>query len=403
MNKKLREFVSAYTDEPEKIIKCINDFYLSYDKCCMSWLGNLFDPDLGGFYYSNSARDGGEFFPDIESTGQGIAILNVSGAISAYNDIPEWIRSRIAGFICSCEDQSNGYFYNPQWSKEFADKNVLRRARDFGWALSLSQNLDFEMPYFSIFQNAKNNGCATPEFFKSKELFTNYLNSLDWKSRTYESMDAIVNQYDQIFYYGYGECALEFIDSVRDKETGLWGVGYIDKEKQLKTACAALNLYSAMKKPISEPTKLTDFVLGCFNDGMPKILTTICNRFSSIKLIIDNLLKNKPDGYEQTLEKITVTFVSEIPNILPKTAEELGHFKKSNGSFSYFEHFSSSTSYAMPVAQKNAREGDINATLHAVGIWSSLIYIITAGREKIPLFDKSDMLEFEKAATKTKL
>ncbi len=401
--KKLKRELEAYTESPEQILGCLRELYSVFDKKSLAWLGGLYDCELGGFYYSESAREGEEFFPDIESTGQGIAILNVSGAIGSYGDIPEWMRSGIAGFICSCEDPDNGYFYNPQWEKEAVDKNILRRSRDFGWAIELAEKLDFQMPYFTMFSSAKASGRSVPKFLESKESFLIYLNSLDWNSGAYESMDKVVNQYDTILYSGYGDVAVEFVETKRDKETGLWGVGHIGKEMQLRTLCAALNLYSAMRMPISEPMKIFDFALERFTDRPPDVITSFCNRFSTLKLLMSIVSKNNPQGYESTLRQMSEKFVKELPKTALTAAEILKRFKKQDGSFSYFEHYSSSSSQGMSVARANSREGDINATLHALGVWDPIIYIITSGKYRIPLFSNEDMRAFEAAASGGKI
>ncbi len=396
--KKLEAALLPYTDDPKRAVEYIKELYSVYDRELLTWLGGLYDPKLGGFYYSNSAKDGEGFFPDIESTGQGIAILNSSGAISNYEDIPEWIRSGIAGFICSCEDPDNGYFYNPQWTKETVDTNLSRRARDFGWAIDIAEKLDFEMPYFTVFLNSKNNNRIIPEFLKSEEEFTKYLNSLDKKEHIYESVDEIINQYDPIFYAGYGELALKFIDDLRDEDTGLWGTGYIDEDMQLKTACAALHLYSAMKAELSSPVKLLDFALERFNDTDTEIITTFCDRFKIMRQLIILTSKSKRPDSEATVREMIGKVVDQIPRIIPIAVKQLKQFKKQDGAFSYFERCSSSFSQGMSVAEKNAAEGDVNATLNAIGVFNALIYTLTKGSYQIPLFSKTDMYAFEKAA-----
>ncbi len=396
--KRIEAQLLPYLENPEPTLRYIRELYSVYDSGCLGWLGGLFDSQLGGFYYSNSARDGDEFFPDIESTGQGIAILNVSGAIKTYEEIPEWIRSGIAGFICSCEDPGNGYFYNPQWSKDSADSNPIRRARDFGWAIDLAEKLDFDMPYFAIFSNVQNKDKILPKYLESKEKFAKYLESKNWKEKIYESIDELINQYDPIFYAGYGEYALDFLDSIRDKDSGLWGEGYVGKETQLRCACAALNLYSALNRPLSNPMKLFELALSSFSDGGSALITAFSNRFTTIRLIMNLLEYSTDNTADKTVREIKERFSAELPSIITMTVNELNRFQKPDGSFSYFEHFSSSHSYAMPVAQENAREGDINATLHALGVWNAVIYIITGGRIRIPLFTPEDMQDFERAA-----
>ena len=59
------------------IVEALKKLYLIYDDGVATWFPNLYDPAVGGFYYSNSARDTEGFLPDIESTGQALGFINV--------------------------------------------------------------------------------------------------------------------------------------------------------------------------------------------------------------------------------------------------------------------------------------------------------------------------------------
>ena len=73
---KLEQDVNERGADGEAFVEAMKDYYSIYTDGFLSWLGALFDPKTGGFYYSNSARDNecaeyrGEicyFLPDIES------------------------------------------------------------------------------------------------------------------------------------------------------------------------------------------------------------------------------------------------------------------------------------------------------------------------------------------------
>ena len=49
-------------------VKVLKDMYMLYDENVYIWMANLYDPDIGGFYYSNSGRNTQGFLPDLEST-----------------------------------------------------------------------------------------------------------------------------------------------------------------------------------------------------------------------------------------------------------------------------------------------------------------------------------------------
>ena len=70
----------------------LEKLYGIFDAGTLTWAARLLDPEIGGFYYSNSARDNEGFLPDVESTTQLVGVL--SGADfgkygSADNAFPE--------------------------------------------------------------------------------------------------------------------------------------------------------------------------------------------------------------------------------------------------------------------------------------------------------------------------
>ena len=71
----LTEELKKRTDNAEEIVLALKDLYSIYSSDICSWLGSLFDPDIGGFYYSNSAKRTHGFLPDIESTNQVLIML----------------------------------------------------------------------------------------------------------------------------------------------------------------------------------------------------------------------------------------------------------------------------------------------------------------------------------------
>ncbi len=395
--KKLESALIPYTDSPKETVECIKELYAVYDNSLLSWLGGLFDMDIGGFYYSNSARDGEEFLPDIESTGQGVALLEVTGAVASYDDIPEWMRSRIASFICSCEDQESGYFYNPQWPKTVVDEMLPRRARDTHWAMELAEICNFNIAQPPAFSRIKSGDTSKVKFLKSKEEFTKYLNSLDWDGNFIRSMDTIVNISDEIISAGLGDVAMEYVNSLRDSESGMWGVGRMSPYDQLKTTSGVLWFYNSFEKPVSEPMKIFDFTLSAFDLPGDGGISFVCARWRVINLLLKILAEYGGKEEVRLVREMVGRVVRELPRLIPITADALRRFKHSDGSFSWSESGSASTSQRMPIARKNTFEGDINATILATSVVKKLIGIITLSDEIIPLFSNEDMITFERA------
>ena len=69
---------------------------LMTDGDVVSWFANLYDPETGGFYYSNSARDTEGFLPDLESTRQTMSFFFSSGMANEVgcnmaSALPDWV------------------------------------------------------------------------------------------------------------------------------------------------------------------------------------------------------------------------------------------------------------------------------------------------------------------------
>ena len=107
-------------------------------KSVLNWLASLYDAKSGGFYYSLSARDTEGFLPDLESTYQAIYLLQLGGMYETgpvpENIMPREIQDGLAKFAYELQDESDGYFYHPQWGKKIG---ASRQGRDLMWAKGL--------------------------------------------------------------------------------------------------------------------------------------------------------------------------------------------------------------------------------------------------------------------------
>ena len=91
---------------------------------------------------------------------------------------------------------------------------------------------------------------------------------------------------------------------------------------------------------------------------------------------------------------------SEFAGYILETATVLRKFKKPDASFSYTEKYSSSTSQGMPVAKAESFEGDINATILALGAAKYVVRAMTRSVDTIPVFSVDDFEIFTTAARK---
>ena len=122
----------------EDIAEATKEYFSMMSGGVVDWLSGLYDPEIGGWYYSASGRDHEGYLPDLESTGEALTILqynNMLDHIGGVKNIPDFMKKQIISFIKPLQDP-NGYFYHPQWTRERTDRLVERRARDLSYGLS---------------------------------------------------------------------------------------------------------------------------------------------------------------------------------------------------------------------------------------------------------------------------
>lgn len=125
---------------PELIatLRELNSFYEGSQIC--AWMANLWDPEIGGFYYANSSRDNEPFLPDLESTNQLTGWLTGNGAFKNTAELnakmPNEIKIKIVDFARNMQ-YPDGYFYHPQWPIGTDKLNTDRYGRDLSWGVAL--------------------------------------------------------------------------------------------------------------------------------------------------------------------------------------------------------------------------------------------------------------------------
>lgn len=137
----------------KEIVAAIKELYGIYNHDVVSWVANLYDPAVGGFYYSNSARNNPYYAPDTESTGDALMFINDlcmvrswhTGESVDYSDVlSERIKNEIGVYIKSLQD-ADGFFYNYQWSKSSARDS--RKSRDLNWCTGILSTLGLKPTY----------------------------------------------------------------------------------------------------------------------------------------------------------------------------------------------------------------------------------------------------------------
>ncbi len=381
-------FASLELTFGEAAVASIRKIYSLYTEDLYIWLANLYDPDLGGFYYSASARNNEGFLPDLESTGQALELLVNSGLADGYekkwtNMLSEKTKSELLAFARDMQDEDDGYFYHPQWGKGI---NSSRRGRDAGWARDIIEGLG-EEPYYKYASDRDVQSAAhrlTDRLGKSsvsavssvvptasaelasEESFRAWLDSQKISEDSYSTFNNLNSRISEI------------------QKAGLWGflLDYL-REKQYDNG-------------LWEPTV-------CYNsiNGLMKISTFFGRSFPNVEAALDSTLEIMSRGVSEDLEGIvfvynpwvcvanlidscSVTAAAKYNRILIERSEalfegtlnKLAAFRKDDGGFSYHMDKTTATSQEALVAVEGSVESDVNST--AIAISTVLKYMFNA-------------------------
>ena len=130
-------FELSQAADPE-VYNALKELSAYYDGAViLGWLANLWDNDVGAFYFSASARDNEPFRPDIESTNQALGWLSNNNVLKDQNTLPNDIKLKLVTFAKSLQSETDGYFYHPQWPQGRDKLQVDRYGRDLSWASSI--------------------------------------------------------------------------------------------------------------------------------------------------------------------------------------------------------------------------------------------------------------------------
>lgn len=433
-NSKWAEIESAATPEVVAALKNLHNYYDGQG--ILRWAAGLYDPEIGGFYYSNSARDNDGYLPDLESTQQ---ILGVIGGIGAWQDrnsaLPEDIKARICAFVKSTQCESDGYFYHEQWPKGREKLQTDRYGRDMGWATGLlssfTVNGEKQYPLYCAPNGVK---CAchsgTDERCKFPDAVSHVVsdsanptpavNHPDYSSR--EAFSAWLEEYnadikiasgrahnlaalkEEIAQHGYADVVLDHLDRVQaelfDEQislgiepTGLWqtNINY-----QLVWGLLKYMVYynhHIFGRPIN--MKYVPYIVrSCIKvtaleaNGNYR-MNDMFNQWNSINWLIDNVRRFHGDAAVSVIYDIVRENAAEL---IEHTLKKITPFKMEDGSFAYESHgISMKRIYGVPISM-GVREGDVNAVACCHAMYKAVFFCL--GFKPVPLCDHSDGVAF---------
>ena len=367
--------------------------YSLYDEELYVWLANLYCPDVGGFYYSNSARDNEGFLPDLESTYQALAMLGNSGIAQLYRNpisddlsykwaamLPYEIGENILAFAKSLQEP-DGYFYHPQWGTGISSS---RRGRDAGCGkriiLAMGSNPNYTIKYdvdptsslhpvtdklggstvVAVSKVVATAAVSDSEKYSSEANFIAYLEELFASGNSYSAGNTINATIGAIQGHGLRGTLCNWLIDKQNPENGLWEdeVTYQSVNGLMKLCGVFGGDYPSFPNPERALDSAMEIMKRPIDDGLDAI-TTVYNPWVAMY----NLLNRAGEEKKAELRKELYANSREIFTMM---AQKLALFKKSDGGFSYNLEFSAAYSQDALVAVSGSAESDVNATTIAI-------------------------------------
>ena len=384
----------------------MRELYSLYSSELVDWLASLYDTEIGGFYYSASARDNENtiysekeyvLLPDAESTCQALGFIGGSGMADKTGGtyasaLPEWMKTDIANYIYNLQDP-DGYFYHPQWGKNIA---LSRRARDLNWSVSMLERLGREPKYPTILDKGdseKKESAETliPDHLSSPEKFAEYLESLNINELSYNIGNQLSSQFAQIKAVGLGDQLIDFLNAHQHPESGHWHneLNYYAVNGIMKIS----GIYNAAGKPFPNAMAAAkSAIYAITSDEEIKAVVDLWNTWIAVRAIVNNL---RQFGEEAAAAEIVKTLWDNAPAMIRKSRDKVAPFQKEMGSFSYHRRHACPTSQGAPVTCGLVAEGDVNATVISSYLLINVLFSsLDIADCRVPMFGESDRVRF---------
>ena len=385
-------FSTVASEIGEEGVSELRKLYSLYDEGLYLWYASLYDPKIGGFYFSGSARDTKGFLPDIESTVQALCCFERVGLLSATGEscygkaIKGELREKLVSFTKSLQDPENGYFYHPQWGRRVV---VSRRGRDLGWSTSLLESFG-ERPIYRTPLELGEDGKKSqslPEHLQSLEVFKKYLSEFDFVTKSYWSGNMLQSQVGQIKAAGeeFVDALFEHLAARQRPDNGLWEpqINYASVNGLMKLGL----MYTTLSRPLPYAERALESAVAA---ALSKQEIVFCCQFYNPLTTIVTILNNikKFDSPERA-EELRRIIVRSAPELLRATKRKVELCRKPDGSFSYNPEGASRLSQKAPVGLGYHDEGDVNATsICSNGVMRSVANIL--GLPRVGLFGTED-------------
>nr|MBE6544707.1 hypothetical protein [Oscillospiraceae bacterium] len=418
-----KDFAAIEAEKGKDVADAIRSLYNLYGTELYYLIANLYDPAVGGFYYSVSGRDNTGYLPDIESTAQALNLVDYSGLSAgvlgvdagAYgtvyypNILPESMHEEIYNFALSLRAE-DGYFYHPQWGTAISSS---RKGRDQGWGsrmIAVFGQLVDETSVSSV--------SAVSYVAPTKEALTDKLLASDAyiaASKVLPKVDRVSAAFDltseatfKAFLdeglaqdsYNTGNTINSNISAV--KKAGLYDFlyeylvehqfdnGLWEEETSFNAINGLMKLCSAFDAdhPFPNPTKAIESTIEVMTDPELEIVH-VCYVYNPWVALYNVLPHCSVQDEAEFREMIN----DRAAELILNTFDKLSMFKKDDGGFSYFPDRTTHLSQMALVAVAGTAESDVNATGIAVSTVTQ--YMMRVLGIKAPeLYHKFDTIYF---------
>ncbi len=439
------DLVGNYGKEMAKsTVDAFKKFYALYTDDLVSWFANLYDPVVGGYYYSNSARNTEGYLPDLESTNQALGFIVSSGMGNPADIIPKEMQKQMVNFARSLQSGENGHFYHPQWGKELTDKYPSRKGRDINNAVRILEHFDAipvydtptgikgENPIGTVLPASANlteklggsmavmvskvilandadagveshllndvNFKAYLEKYRAKMATDSY-----WVGNELESIAPQIVARDKVLAergvtYRLADIMADWFTSFQDPETGLWEPYENNEYDCVNGILKISSAYSKVEKVVPNAEKLLMHSIDAItSEADPHHVCCVLNTWYAITILTTNISTYGGAEGKALIKELTAEYAEKYPAMIEATAKKFALFRKddggSKGSFSYFQTKTSETSQGLPVALENQNEGDVNSSyICSSGVMGHVFGFI--GLRAVDLYTTSDAMKY---------
>lgn len=348
------------------------------DERLLEWNASLYDPEIGGFYFSRSARDNEGFLPDVQSTMQALGFL-ASAGFPLKDDMPRSVADKISNWAKGLQSPDDGYFYHPQWGSDISEN---KRGRDLTYALKIvDQYGDGVFPYKTPAERAAEAKNLTEEekgestviyYLQSPEAFTAWCENLWETARNHYSAASTINgAITAIDGAGLMDAAIDFIDSKQDPNTGLW-----DNAMDYNTigACYKFTVFYNSERKLKYADKIIENVTNILKTQAPTAIVDVYNGLNAILACVSSFGDDVPQEVKSTLN-------DNLVELIDITVEQYNKFRKADGGYSYGVNTSQYKALGVDIAL-GVPEGDMDSPGKVLSARNALYQLAGVEAEK---------------------